>query len=229
MRIVHTDQLSQRVVGVGSGQITALLGDNVSAGIVLVLEGDTVLSDLLHQRRGAVRAETTIDVTIAAGQLARICAAFRGSGRNAPQLIVAVGYLLSIAVVGQRSHAVVLVVGIGGLVGLRPDVLREAFQIAQLVVLQARAVHQASVAVVSHLYLTRALRQIVVRPRRAAKVDVLYFAGLAVRAVLVGIALSALPVVLYARQTIVSIVGIADLAAVSPVVLCATVLMRSFS
>ena len=215
MRIVHTDQLSQRIVGVGSGQITALLGDDIAAGIIGVLEGNAVLGDLLHQRRGAVRTEPAVDVGIGAGQLACIRAAFRGSGRNATQLIVAVGYLLSIAVVGQRRHAVVPVVGIGGLVSLRPDVLSEAFQIAQLVVLQPRAVHQASVAVIPHLYLTRAIRQIVVRSRRAAKVGVLHFAGLAVRAVLVGIALGALPVVLYARQTVVSIVGVAHLAAVA--------------
>ena len=105
MGIVHADQLAQRVIGVGGGQVSALLGDNVSAGIVLVLEGNAVLGDLLHQRRGAVRAEAAVDVGIAAGQLPCRCAAFRGSGCDATQLIVAVGYLLSIAVIGQLIWA----------------------------------------------------------------------------------------------------------------------------
>ena len=43
-----------------------------------------------------------------------------------------------------------------------PLISSQAFQIAQLVVLQPRAVHQASVTVVSHLYLTRAILQVVV-------------------------------------------------------------------
>ena len=78
MGIVHTDQLSQRVVGVGGGQITALLGDDVSTGIVLVIEGDTVLSDLLHQRSSAVRTVTAIGILIGAGQLACRAATFGG-------------------------------------------------------------------------------------------------------------------------------------------------------
>ena len=64
---------------------------------------------------------------------------------------------------------------------LRPDVLREAFQIAQFVVLQPRAVHQASVAVIPDFHLTRAIRQIVVWLHPTEKIPPLNAAGLKIQ------------------------------------------------
>ena len=48
MRIVHTDQLAQGVVDIGRGQRAALLGNDVASAVVGVLEGNTILGDLLH-------------------------------------------------------------------------------------------------------------------------------------------------------------------------------------
>ena len=70
MRIIHTDELSQRIIGIGRGQITSLLGDDVSTRIILILKRNAVLGDLLYQRGGTVRAVCAVDILIAAGQLA---------------------------------------------------------------------------------------------------------------------------------------------------------------
>ena len=49
MRIVHADQLAQRIILIRRGQIAALFADDVSTRVVGVFEGDAVLRDLLRQ------------------------------------------------------------------------------------------------------------------------------------------------------------------------------------
>lgn len=43
MRIIHTDELSQRIISVGSSQITSLFRDDVASIVVGILERDAVL------------------------------------------------------------------------------------------------------------------------------------------------------------------------------------------
>ena len=75
MRIVHTDQLSQRVILIRCGQVAALLGDDVPAAIIFIFKRNAILSNLLHQRRGAVRTITAIHIFVGARQLSGVRAA----------------------------------------------------------------------------------------------------------------------------------------------------------
>ena len=69
MRIVHANQLAQGVVLIRRGQVAALLAGDVPSRIVFIFERDAVLSNLLHQRRGAVRTISAVHVFIGARQL----------------------------------------------------------------------------------------------------------------------------------------------------------------
>ena len=82
MQIVYTDQLAQRVVLIRRGQIAALLGDDVPAAIIFIFKRDAILSNLLHQRRGAVRTITAIHIFVGARQLAGVCASQRDAFIN---------------------------------------------------------------------------------------------------------------------------------------------------
>ena len=70
MRIIHSDQLSQRIVDVGGGQISALFRCNIAQIIIRILERDSILGNLLYKRRGTIRTVRAVDILIAAGQLA---------------------------------------------------------------------------------------------------------------------------------------------------------------
>ena len=55
MRIIDSDQLSQCIIGVGGGQISALFRCNIAQIIIRILERDSVLGNLLYKRRGTIR------------------------------------------------------------------------------------------------------------------------------------------------------------------------------
>lgn len=136
MRIVHTDQLTQGIVGIRRGQRAALLGDDIAAGIVGVLKRNLCLGDGSHQGGGAVRAVTARRIAIGAGQLASGHAALRRPGLDTAQLVVNIAYLVRAAIISDGGRAVVFVVGICGLVRLTGNFLGEQIQIVQLAVLQ---------------------------------------------------------------------------------------------
>ena len=147
MRIVDTNQLSQCIIGISCGQVATLLGDDVAAGIVGVLERNSILGNVFHQRRSAVRAVCTVDVSIGAGQLACCIAAFGGSGGDSAEIVVSVGDLLSCAVVLDFGYSVVAVVGVFRGVDFVAGFFGELFEIAEFVILQQRSVENFAVCV----------------------------------------------------------------------------------
>ena len=147
MRIVDTDQLSQRIVGIRRGQVSSLLGDDVSTRIILILERDPVLGDLLHQRRRAVRAVCAVDIGVGAGQFACCAAAFCRSGRDSAEVVVGIGDLLGCAVVLDFGYSVVAVVGVFRGVRFVAGFLGELFEVAEFVILQQRSVENFAVCV----------------------------------------------------------------------------------
>ena len=140
MRVIYSDQLSQRVVDVGRGQVPALLGDDVAASVVGILERDAIMGDLLHERGSAVRAVCAVDIGVGAGQLACRIAAFGGSGGDSAEIVVGVGDLLGCAVVLDFGYSVVAVVGIFRGVDFVAGFLGELFEVAEFVILQQRSV-----------------------------------------------------------------------------------------
>ena len=75
MRIVYTNQLSQRVVLIRRGQIAALFAGDVPAAIIFIFKRNAILSNLLHQRRGAVRTITAIHIFVGTRHLSGVHAA----------------------------------------------------------------------------------------------------------------------------------------------------------
>ena len=180
MRIVHSDQLPKRIVGIGRGQISALLGDDVAATVVGVLEGNTVLGNLLHQRRSAVRTIRVVDILISAGQLACRIAAFGGSGRDSAEVVVGIGDLLGCAVVLDFGYSVIAVVGVLRGMDFVAGFLGELFEVAEFVVLQQRPVEHLAGGGFLQLGLARAIGLVVVRARNSAEVIVLDLRGCAI-------------------------------------------------
>ena len=147
MRIVHSNQLSKRIVCVGRGQIAALLGDDIAAIVVGVLEGNAILGNLLYQQSRAVRAVCTVDISIGAGQLACRIAALCRSGGDSAEVVVSVGDLLGSAVVLDFRYSVVAVVGVFRGVDFVAGFFGELFEIAEFVILQQRSVENFAVCV----------------------------------------------------------------------------------
>ena len=182
MRIIHTYQLTQRIVGIGCGQCTALLRNDIAAGIVGVFEGNAVLGDFLHQRRGAVRTIAAIDVFVGAGQLARICAAFRHTGCHTAQFVVGVVHFLRSTIILNRRHAVITVVGIIRGVRFAASFFYKLFKIAEFVVLERGLIQCVTGRSVAQLRLARAICLVVVRAGDSAQIVVFHFRRRAIRA-----------------------------------------------
>ena len=111
MRIVCANQLTQRVVLIRRGQITALFAGDVSAGVVGIFEGDAVLRDLFHQHSGAVRTISAVYIFVGARQLSSVRTALRYAGGDSAQCIIGIVHLVRAAIVGNPRHTVVPVLG----------------------------------------------------------------------------------------------------------------------
>ena len=170
MRIIHANQLPKRIVRIGGGQITSLFGDDVAAGIVLVFEGNPVLGNLLHERSSAVRAVRAVDIGVGAGQSACRIAAFSGSSGDSAEIVVDVGHLLRTAIILNRRHEVIAVVGIVRGMRFAADLLRELFEIAEFVVLQQRAIQRFASFSFLQFRLTGTIREVIIRSRDSAEV-----------------------------------------------------------
>ena len=147
MRIVHANQLPQRIVGIGRSQIAALFRDDIAAGIVGVLERNPILGNLLYQRSSAVRAICAVDILISAGQLACRIAAFCRSAGDSAEIVVSIGNFLGCAVVLDFGYSVVAIVGVFRCVDFVAGLLGELFEIAEFVVFQQRSVENFAVCV----------------------------------------------------------------------------------
>ena len=94
MRVVHANQLAKGIVGVGRGQIAALLGDDVAAVVIGVLERNLRLGDLLYQGRGAARSMSARDEGVRGGELARFSAILYGAAGDATEVMLCSNFIL---------------------------------------------------------------------------------------------------------------------------------------
>ena len=220
MGVIDPDELAKGIVGVGGHLAVARLRGDVPAGIVGVGEVHGVaaraLRDARHQRRGAVRAIAAGHEGIGSGIPRR--AVGQRALLDAAKFVIFVGDLVQAVVELHLGHAVVDVVGIGGLVRRAKPAfthfLAEAVEVGMAGVLQRGAVEAVAVRA-DQRTLAGAVREVVFRLVAAPKVVVMDARRHAVRAVLVGVAVGRFIVIAQAGDTVEIVVGILHLAAVA--------------
>ena len=140
MRVVHSNQLAQRIISVSRSRAIASFAGDITAIVIGVGEGDARLLDGRHQRSGTARAIAAIDITVGAAQGA-------GSTRgDTAKAIVSIAERI-FPIEGHSGDAIIVVVGVGGAELLGRQGFLQRGQPVLSVVFQARAIDETSVGI----------------------------------------------------------------------------------